>query len=99
MQELLLWNQYWVWFTFALVLAVLEVLAPGYILLGFAMGAAGVGVVFATGFWPAEPMMASLPLTLAIFGGASLLSWLVLRKFFGGGRTPVKIWDKDINDN
>ncbi|WP_298259986.1 hypothetical protein [uncultured Litoreibacter sp.] len=99
MESYILWNQYWVWFTFALVLGVLEVLMPGYILLGFALGAAAIGVVFASGVWPAEAMMQSLPVTLAVFGAASLLVWLGLRQFFGRRNGQVKVWDKDINEN
>ncbi|WP_439118076.1 NfeD family protein, partial [Nereida ignava] len=33
-------NTWWAWAAFALVLAILEVLAPGFVLLGFAIGAA-----------------------------------------------------------
>ncbi|MEP3348087.1 MAG: hypothetical protein ABJN34_16945 [Litoreibacter sp.] len=99
MEQLILWNQYWVWFTLALVLGVLEVLMPGYILLGFALAAGLIGLVFAVGVGPAEAMMNSLPVTLSVFGGASLLVWLGLRHYFGRREGQVKVWDKDINDN
>lgn len=99
MEQLILWNQYWVWFTFALVLGVLEVLMPGYILLGFALAAAAIGVVFIVGVGPAEAMMESLPITLSVYGGASLIVWLGLRQYFGRRDGQVKVWDKDINDN
>ena len=38
-----LWSLWWVWMVGALALAILEVLAPAQIFLGFAAGAAGVG--------------------------------------------------------
>ncbi|SDX51202.1 NfeD family protein [Litoreibacter albidus] len=99
MEQLILWNQYWVWFALALVLGVAEILMPGYILLGFALAAALVGVVFAAGVGPADMMMESLPITLSIYGAVSLIVWLGLRQYFGRRDGQVKIWDKDINDN
>lgn len=99
MEQFILWNQYWVWFALALVLGILEILMPGYILLGFALAGAGIGLIFASGIWPASVMVASLPITLAIFGVVSLGIWLTLRYYFGRRNAQVKIWDKDINEN
>ena len=99
MGDLILWNQYWVWFAVALVLGIAEVIAPGYILLGFALAAGVVGTVFAIGGGPAEALMGSLPITLAVFGGLSLVAWLVLRQVFGRRTGQVKVWEKDINEN
>lgn len=99
MEHIILWNQYWVWFTLALALGVLEIVMPGYILLGFALAAAAIGVVFLVGVGPAETMMQSLPITLSVFGAASLIVWLGLRHYFGRRDGQVKVWDKDINEN
>lgn len=99
MELAVLWNQYWVWFALALGLGILEIVMPGYILLGFALAAAAIGVVFMTGIWPASAMVASLPITLVVFGVASLVVWLGLRQVFGRRLGQVKVWDKDINDN
>lgn len=41
---------WWVWVCFALVLGIAEVLLPGFIFLGFAIGAVGVGDP--AGPWP-----------------------------------------------
>jgi membrane protein implicated in regulation of membrane protease activity len=71
---------------------VLEILAPGYIFLGFAIGAILTGAV--VGFGPA----AGLPALLLIFAILSVLAWLVLRRTMGVRSGQVKIWDRDIND-
>ncbi|EPX77910.1 hypothetical protein [Litoreibacter arenae] len=99
MEQYILWNQYWIWFALALVLGVLEVLIPGYILLGFALAAAAMGLLFAAGIGPADMMAGSLPITLAIYGAVSLITWLALRQIFGRRDGQVKLWDKDINEN
>ena len=41
------WRIWWIWLAGALVLAILEVLLPGFIFLGFAIGAAITGVILA----------------------------------------------------
>ena len=43
------WSLWWVWMVGALLLAILEVLAPAQIFLGFAAGAAGVGLALLIG--------------------------------------------------
>lgn len=98
MEVIELWNQYWVWLALALVLGIMEILVPGYILLGFALAAAAVGVLFASGIGPATAMMDSLPITLSVYGAVSLAIWLGLRHYFGRRDGQVKVWDKDINE-
>ncbi len=44
-----LWSIWWVWVAGALLLAILEVVAPAQIFLGFAAGAAGVGLALLVG--------------------------------------------------
>jgi len=88
-----LWTEWWVWMSGALVLATLEVLLPGYIFLGFALGAAVMGVLILVGV-----SATGLALTLVIFAALSLLSYIGMRKFFGLQTGQVKIWDTDIND-
>jgi len=77
----------------AVVLATLEVLVPGYIFLGFALGAAVMGLLILVGI-----SAKGLALTLVIFAILSLASYLVMRKVFGLRTGQVKIWDTDIND-
>lgn len=89
-----LWTEWWVWMSGALVLATLEVLVPGYIFLGFAFGAAMMGLLILFGI-----SASGLALTLVVFAVLSLISYLAMRKFFGLKTGQVKIWDTDVNDN
>jgi len=89
----MIWDIWWVWISAALGLAILEVLAPGFIFLGFAFGAAVVGVLIALG------MSISLPWLLVIAASVALLSWVVMRRFFGIRKGQVKHFDTDINEN
>ncbi len=93
------WADYWVWFAAALGLGILEILAPGYILLGFAIAAAVLGVVFYVDAGIGTYLAASLPITLVVFAVIALLVWLVLRKVFGIRKGQVKIWETDINED
>lgn len=82
----------WVWAALAVVLAIAEVLIPGYILLGFAVGAGVVALLLGLG------MAVSLPVMALVFAVVSLLAWLALRKVFGIRGGSVKTFDHDIND-
>jgi len=88
-----LWTIWWVWFAAALVLAVLEVTIPGYLFLGFAIGAAVLGLSLVTGLW-----MPSLALALVLFAVFSLAAYVILRKMFKLRTGQVKLWDRDINE-
>ncbi len=87
------WQIWWVWAAAALALAIFEMLAPGYIFLGFAIGAAVVAVLL----WAGASF--SLPWLLVIMAGVALLSWLVLRQVFGIRKGQVKIIRHDINED
>lgn len=84
---------WWVWLAAALVLGIAEMLIPGFIFLGFAIGAAVVGLALLgpLGFF-------SLPAILLIFAVVSLIAWLGLRKYFALPKGQVKTFDHDIND-
>ena len=90
----MLWQEWWVWIVAGIALGVLEVLAPGYILLGFAIGALATGLLIAIGL-----LGASLPIMLLIAALVSLGAWFAMRKVFGIRNGQVKIWDRDINEN
>ncbi len=92
----MIWSEWWVWVAGALALAVLEVLVSGWIFLGFAIGAALVGLILALG--GIGLLGSSLPLTLVVFAVLSLAVWLVLRRLVGVREGQVKVWDKDINE-
>ncbi len=95
----MMWTEYWVWFAAALVLGILEILAPGYILLGFAIAAGLMGLAFYIDGGLGSYLATSLPITLALFAGVSLGVWFALRKIFGLRHGQVKVWDRDINDD
>ncbi|MFO1203496.1 MAG: hypothetical protein U1E58_12755 [Tabrizicola sp.] len=84
---------WWAWVILGFALGVLEILAPGFIFLGFAIGAVLTGVVVGLG------IPAGIPALILIFAVASVAAWLVLRRTMGVREGQVKIWDRDINDN
>ena len=87
-----LWTLWWVWIAFALALGLVELMLPGFIALGFALGAAAVGVLVGFG------LSMSLPLSLMVFAALSLGAWLGLRATFKLKSGQVKTFDRDIND-
>ena len=89
----MMWGVWWVWMVAGFALGVLEVLAPGFIFLGFAIGAVVTGLVVALG------ITASFPLLLLIFAVLSFVAWLILKRLFGRVEGQVKLWDRDVNDN
>ncbi len=90
----MLWQTWWVWMVAGVVLAILEVMVSGFVLLGFAVGAVLTGLLILLGL-----LGASLSWILLAFALASLVAWAVLRAVFGVRRDEVKIWHKDINEN
>ena len=90
------WSLWWVWMVGALLLAILEVVAPAQIFLGFAIGAAGVGLALLL----AVPGLAgSVPAMLLLFAVVSLVAWLVVRRAVGVREGQVKVFDHDINED
>lgn len=88
-----LWNEWWVWMSAALALATLEVIVPGWIFLGFAIGGFAMGALLLIGI-----SGLSFPIMLVIFSLLSLAAYLAMRRIFGLRTGQVKIWDRDIND-
>ncbi len=91
------WTTWWAWMAGALVLGILEILAPTFILLGFAIGASVTGGLLYMG---GAFFASSLPYTLVFFAVVSLIAWVIMRQVFGVRREAVKTWgkDQDIND-
>ena len=87
------WQESWVWIVAGIALGVLEVLAPGYIFLGFAVGALVTGLLIWAGL-----LGFGLPFLVLVFAVISLIAWWAMRKAFGLRATQVKIWDRDINE-
>ena len=89
-----IWTIWWVWVVAGVALGVLEVLVPGFIFLGFAVGAGLTGLLVLFGIAPGNVALLAL-----LFAVLSLVAWLGLRRAVGVTKGQVKIWDKDINDN
>lgn len=83
---------WWVWIAGALILAGLELAAPGFVFLGFAIGVAAVGGLLALGF------SAGLPVLAVIGAAVSVLAWLGLRRLVGVRRGQSRIITRDINE-
>ena len=79
---------WWVWVALAFILGIVEVFAPAYIFLGFALGALATALFVAVASGPAAAVV------IAIFAVASLLAWGCLRDFHYRkrlpGRTPIR---------
>lgn len=84
---------WWVWIAAALVFGLIEVLAPGFIFLGFALGALVTGGLVGLGFTQSASVL------LASFSGISLLCWVGLRFAFRRQSSGTKIITEDVNDN
>ena len=90
---MVLWQEWWVWVAVGVLLAVLEIVAPTYVFLGFSIGVILTGLLMLIGV-----AGGSLPLLILIAAVLSLVAWLLLRRVFGVRQGQVKIWDRDIND-
>jgi len=90
----MLWQQPWVWIAGGIVLGLLEMLLPGFILLGFAVGAAVTGILIWSGL-----IVPSLPVLLLITGVVAAITWFFTRRLLGVRKGQTRIWDRDINEN
>jgi inner membrane protein len=88
-----MWTTWWVWIVAGFALGVLEVIIPGFIFLGFAIGAVITGVLIGI-----SVLGGSLPVAILVFAVASLVAWWGLRHTLGRHEGQVKIWHKDVND-
>lgn len=91
MMDPALWQLWWIWAAASLVLAMLEMVVPGFIFIGFACGAALVALLV---LLPVDPGLTAL---LAIFAGLSLLAWIVLRRLFRKRDDQTRVIHEDIN--
>ncbi len=89
--ETALWHLWWVWLAAALGLAILEIVVPGFIFLGFAAGAALVALLVLL------PLNLGLATLLASFAILSLISWIVLRRVLRRPDDQTRVIREDIN--
>ena len=87
---------WWVWIGLALALGVVEILAPGFIFLGIAIGAGLLGLLMVA--LPDLFVDLAVSVLLAWFGGLSLLAWIGLRLGFRKQTSDSKTFTTDIND-
>ena len=92
-------DTWWVWVAGGIALAILEMFAPGFIFLGFAVGAVVVGVLLLIGPPVATALAGSMSVKLLVFALASLVAWLVLRRIEGERKGQKKLIDRDINED
>ena len=88
-----LWSVWWIWMAAALLLAIIEVLAPGFIFLGFAIGAAVTGLLLLI----LPGIGWTIPILALVFAALSLAAWLILRRGFALRTGQVKHFEDDIN--
>lgn len=86
------WTVWWVWVVFGVALAVLEVLAPGFVFLGFAISALVVGVLVGLGV-----LGSNVPVLVLVFAVLAVVAFVALRRVVGVTKSQLKVWDKDIN--
>jgi len=83
---------WWVWLSAALLLALIELVVPASVFLGFALGALVMaGIVGLTALSQPSAL-------LALFAALSLLAWIVLRRVFRRQGSAPRIITRDIND-
>ena len=90
----MLHGAWWAWMSAALLLATAEVIIPGWIFLGFAIGAFAMGLLLLLGV-----SGLSLPISLVVFAVLSLVAYVGLRLVFGLKTGQVRTFDTDINDD
>lgn len=88
-----IWTIWWVWVVAGVALGLLEVLVPGFVFLGFAIGAALTGALVGLGLAPANVALLAL-----VFAVLSLAAWILLRRLVGVTKAQVKVWKDDINE-
>jgi membrane protein implicated in regulation of membrane protease activity len=89
----MIWEIWWAWVAFGLGLAILEIFVPGFLFLGFAIGAVLVGVVVALG------LGLTLAWLLVGFALVSVIAWAALRRIVGIRQGQRKTFDSDINED
>lgn len=89
---------WWVWIAAGLVLAIVEVVVPGYLFAGFALGAVAVGGWMGLSLPGAGWLAASLFNALVAMAVVSVLAWLALRQVMGVRKGQKIVIHDDINE-
>lgn len=92
-------DMWWVWIAAGLALAIVEVLVPGFLFAGFAVGAVITGVVVGLALPGMDWMTGSLTVSLVVFAVISVVAWLAMRAVLGVRQGQMKRIDHDINED
>ncbi|MDG1069312.1 MAG: hypothetical protein P8P40_13190 [Sulfitobacter sp.] len=84
---------WWVWLCAALLLALIELMVPASVFLGFALGALAMAAVVALG------IITNTAALLAVFAALSLVAWIALKLLFKSQSSGARIVTRDINEN
>ncbi|MDG1353464.1 MAG: hypothetical protein P8P70_09910 [Sulfitobacter sp.] len=84
---------WWVWLCAALLLALIELMIPASVFLGFALGALAMAAVVALG------IITNTAALLAVFAALSLVAWIALKLLFKSQSSGARIVTRDINEN
>ena len=88
----------WIWLAAAAVLGIVETIVPGYVLLGFAIGAVVVGLSL-FGLSEEAAALPYAPITLlAIWAALSIVAWLAVMGVFGRPARRRRAGERDLND-
>jgi len=90
---------WWIWIAAGLALAILEIVVPGFLFAGFALGAVVTGVIIGLDLPGMGWMTGSLEVSLVVFAVISVVAWLVMRRLMGVRQGQMKRIDHDINEN
>lgn len=90
----MIWTTWWAWVVGGVLVGAVEVLLPGYVFLGFAMGAVAVGLLILIGV-----LGGNLAVMLLVFAVLSLAAWAALRAVFPYQSGEVRVVKRDINKN
>jgi len=91
------WQEWWVWGIAAMGFAILETLLPGYVFLGFAVGAGALAGALGLGLSGVLPGSAAG--LLAVFAALSIVAWLGLRRLVGVRAGQRRVFHRDINED
>ena len=84
---------WWVWLCIALGMAILELLVPSFIFLGFALGGLAMAAIVAT------VTISNVPALLALYAILSLIAWIGLKAAFRKQSSGARVVTEDINDH
>ena len=87
------WLLWWVWVAVAIILGLLEVIAPAFVFLGFSAGAFGTAILVLLG------LDLGIGGTLLVFAVLSAAAYAVLRIWLGIHKGSARIVERDINEN